>query len=78
MLGQVERGIDLYQDEVVLHIQLHFGQEHIYFNEAGNEAISKKVLAEFRKLSGDRVVWSRSERYWRLRDALDDPSRMQE
>lgn len=50
-----------------------------YMNDNGNVAISKDVLAEFRKLTpGDDIVWSRSERHWRLRKKFDKPGRMQE
>ena len=39
----------------------------------GNAAISKDVLAAFRKLTKDTVVWDRSTKPWRKRNAYDQP-----
>lgn len=50
----------------------------VYYNEAGNLAISKPVLATFRKKLPDNVVWSRGERHWRFRKPYDRPGRMQD
>ena len=46
-------------------IEERFGSEFTYENENGNPAIRRDVLAEFRRLTEGRVVWSRSERAWR-------------
>jgi len=67
----------LYQEVVVYEIQEKFGDEFVYINQNGNPAIDRKVLAEFRKLTEHKVVWSRGERYWRFKEDYDDPdSRM--
>lgn len=67
----------LYQEVVVYEIQEKFGDEFVYINQNGNPAIDRKVLAEFRKLTEGKVVWSRGERYWRFKEDYDDPdSRM--
>lgn len=67
----------LYQEVVVYEIQEKFGDEFVYINQNGNPAIERKVLAEFRKLTEGKVVWSRGERYWRFKEDYDDPhSRM--
>lgn len=50
----------------------------VYHNQAGNLAISKPVLAAFRKKLPDNVVWSRGERHWRFRKSYDRPGRMQD
>jgi hypothetical protein len=54
-----------------------FGDEFTYVNENGNRAIDKKVLAEFRKLTKDTVVWERGERRWRLREDYDESGKRQ-
>ena len=77
MLEQVNKR-PLYQDEAVWKIKQRFGREFIYDNLNGNPAIDKGVLKKFREISGDNVVWSRSERYWRKRTAQDVEGRMQE
>lgn len=76
LLEQVNEG-PVYQEWAVWEIEQRFGQECCYQNESGNLAISRAVLREFATLSGDKVVWERGERRWRLREAGDDPGRMQ-
>lgn len=41
-----------------------FGKEHLYKNGNGNWAINKPILAEFRKLTTDTAMWSRSDQRW--------------
>lgn len=77
MLEQV-RSKPLYQDEASWKIKRRFGRAFVYDNENGNPAIDKGVLAKFRELTGDDIVWSRSERLWRKRTKRDTPGRMQE
>jgi hypothetical protein len=52
----------LYQEEAVYEIHEKFGEDFTYDNDNGNLAIRRDVLAAFRRLSGDGVVWDRSER----------------
>ena len=73
MLKELHRQKFLSQDVVVYKITRHFGEEFTYINASGNLAIGKAVLDAFRKLSGDKVVWSRSERHWRSREQWDLP-----
>ena len=77
MVAELERQGVLHQDDAVGRIADTFGQGFTYDNEAGNPAISHAILAVFNKLTRKNVVWSRGERYWRPREAGDDPSRMQ-
>jgi Family of unknown function (DUF6953) len=77
MLGELRRQGVLHQDEAVGEIEQRFGQAFTYCNANGNPGISRTVLAIFRKLSGDDVVWTRSERCWRPREAWDLPGREQ-
>ncbi len=68
----------LYQDDAAWKIRQKFGKKFVYDNQHGNPAIDKGVLAKFRELTGDDIVWSRSERLWRKRTKRDEPRRMQE
>jgi len=72
MLDQISKKRELYQNEVVYQIEEKFGFKFVYENQAGNLAISREVLKEFRKLTEKTVVWSRIELCWRPRSA-DDP-----
>ena len=54
-----------------------YGESFTYVNENGNLAINRSVLREFRLLTEDAVVWSRSERAWRRRHAGDLPGSRQ-
>jgi len=64
----------LYQEVIVYEIQSQFGDDFVYINENGNLAIDRKVLAEFRRLTEGKVVWSRSEQYWRFKENFDEPN----
>lgn len=77
MLDELKRVSFLYQETVVYDISSKFGEEFSYYNESGNPAIDKKVLAAFRKLTGDSVIWERGQRLWRLREKHDEPGRQQ-
>lgn len=77
MLSEIEKTGELYQEEAVDMIEEKFGEPYVYENENGNSAIANSVLTAFRKLSGDNIVWSRSERYWRGREDHDEPGRQQ-
>ena len=78
MYDEVRRRRLLYQCDVVDEIRNDFGEEFTYLNSIGNLAIIKRVLSEFRKLSEDTILWSKSERAWRGRSEYDDPRRQQE
>jgi hypothetical protein len=68
----------LYQETVVFDIASKFGEEFTYINDSGNMAIRRDVLAAFRKVSGDGVIWERGERMWRKRESYDEPGRQQD
>jgi len=59
-------------------LQQRYGDDFVYENAAGNLAISRKVLSEFRRLNKDCVVWERGERCWRPRETTDAVGRMQD
>ena len=79
MVSELEKqnGV-LYQCEAASQIPDLFGDGFIYENERGNACIRKEVLAAFRTLTGDAVVWSRGERAWRRRELGDEGGRAQE
>lgn len=67
----------LYQDVAVSEIVSRFGEGFTRIKENGNMAIEPPVLAEFKKLTTDQVVWERGQRLWRRREDYDMPSRQQ-
>lgn len=66
------------QETAVYSIQKQFGASTTYFNDNGNLAISKSVLAKFKALTKSSAVWLRGERAWRTRATYDQPGRMQD
>lgn len=78
MLSELQLVKFLYQETVVYDIQSNFGEDFTYYNDSGNLAIGKKVLAAFKKLTGDSVIWERGERMWRFREKHDEPGRQQD
>jgi hypothetical protein len=65
----------LHQSDAVREIAHRYGTDSTYLNRGGNLAISASVLAEFRDLTGDVVVWDRRRRLWRHRTPYDAPGR---
>lgn len=68
----------LYQEQIVYEIQGKFGEPFVYFNANGNLAIGKDVLKEFKRLTGDDIVWERGPRLWRRRLPYDTEGRRQD
>ena len=77
MLGEIQREGSLYQNTAVYDISEKFGENFTYINEGRNLAISRSVLAAFRKISEETVIWERGERMWRKREAYDESGRQQ-
>lgn len=75
MLSQIERDACVYQDDVVDRIIKAGHEELLIENADGNQVLGKGVLAAFRKLTPDNVVWVKPDRYWRFRVAEDEPGR---
>jgi hypothetical protein len=67
MAAQLEHSDHLFQETVVQDIVARFGKEFTYVNANGSLGIRKNVLAAFKKLTGDAVVWERRTRVWRKR-----------
>lgn len=78
MIQRLEEDEFLYQEVVVYEIEERFGDSFVYENESGNLAISRKVLAEFRRLTEKDVVWEKGQRCWRKRESFDPEGRQAE
>ena len=76
MNEQIRTKGELYQDHAFHDIDQLFGADFAYVSERGSLVIDPAVLRAFNKLTPD-VVWSRTYRYWRLREPGDEPGRMQ-
>ena len=75
MLKELKRQGKLHQNTVVYEIAEKFGSQFTY-DKDGNLAIRIDVLAAFRKLTKDSVVWVREDSYWRMREPHDGPGRL--
>lgn len=75
MLAEIERDACVYQDDVVDYIVRARHEELLIENADGNQVLGKAILAAFRKLTPDNVVWVKPDRYWRFRVAEDEPGR---
>ena len=78
MLAEVQRNGSVYQETIVYDIARKFGSQFTVDNASGNLSIRKDVLAAFRSISEETVVWERGERLWRKRESHDDGRRQQE
>ncbi len=84
MLAQLDENDELLQIEAVAEIQRLFGPEFVSVGSNGEMAIDRRVLSQFRKLSGDTVVWVTGHggdywpgAHWRKRGTGDSPDRTQ-
>jgi hypothetical protein len=78
MFDEVNRRNVLDQETAAHQIQMKFGKEFIYEMKTEIGRSNKDVLAAFRKLTGDSIVWDRSSREWRKRHRSDQPGRQQD
>ena len=77
MAREVRDAGKLSQRDAAAAIEETFGSRHVYHNPKGALAISKAVLAAFRQLTADDVLWIGGRRFWRLREPADEPGRRQ-
>ncbi|RAO78053.1 DUF6953 family protein [Dyella jiangningensis] len=75
MLEQYQRYSRLVQSTAAHGIRKNFGDHRVYRNRQRNWGINKGVLEEFRKLTPNDVVWSRSSQTWRQRRDSDPPDK---
>ncbi len=78
MLDQLRaRGV-LYQSAVVTYVRKNYGGKYMTHGRPTHQGIQKEILTEFRKLTPDDVVWSRTGLLWRKRRAGDPPGKRAE
>lgn len=75
MLSKITKDGCLYQDDVVDFLVRSKAEDLLRENADGNLVLGTAVLADFRKLTPDNVVWVKSEFYWRFRVPEDEPGR---
>lgn len=75
MLSKIQKEACVYQDDVVDYVVKSGREEFLTENADGNQVLGKGLLAAFRKLTPDNVVWVKPDRYWRFRVAEDEPGR---
>lgn len=76
MRAELDRVGQLPQSDAVEGIVRQFGPDFAYENENGNPGIDTRVLDAFSRITGNNVVWVRSEFRWRYRRQGDKPGRM--
>lgn len=75
MMAQLQNENCLYQQDVVDYLVKNDNEQLLKENADGNLVLSTPVINQFRKVSGDKVVWVKPERYWRYRVNEDEPGR---
>jgi hypothetical protein len=76
MFDKLQQQKSLKQSSVASQIRTQWGEQYVFKNRQRNWGINKDILDEFRKLTPDNVVWSRSRQTWRYRGPGDPPGRM--
>ena len=77
MLAEVLRGGLLYQQDIASDIARLFGEEFAPSDASGHRTIPREILREFRRVSGDSVIWLGHDAVWRKRQPGDRPGRKQ-
>jgi len=75
MFAALKKHRSLRQTTAVIMLKRRFGEQLIYTNDNGNPAIHPDVLAAFRAVTQDQVVWSKARKTWRLRKRRVPPTR---
>lgn len=65
----------LYQQDVVDYLVKENNEQHLKENADGNQALSTKLINQFRVDSGENVVWVKPDKYWRYRTSEDEDGR---
>jgi hypothetical protein len=76
MVDQLDATMWLRQRPLAFQVLGRWGDSYLHKNKNHNWALNADILAEFARLTGDGVVWSRSQQAWRKRQPADGPSRM--
>lgn len=83
MIKQLEAEEELYQQPTAYKILEIFGEEFVALDANNELGISRKVLYQFKKMTGDTVVWVAVQGdwtagFWRKRDDQDNEGRRQD
>lgn len=65
MVKELAQNGILYQEGLVQKIQKLFGDEFVFANNHGTLSIDRKVLREFNKIKGEKVLWDRDGCCWK-------------
>jgi hypothetical protein len=76
MLQQIKDKGMLYQDFAADFLRKN-STSFADYNDEGQLRINNNVLASFKKLGNDSIVYVRADRYWRPRGPHDLPGRQQ-
>jgi len=71
MVNKINEDGRLYQRDAAQEIAVLFDPAFVFTNPRGNLAIQAGVLAHFRRMTRNYVVWDRSSYYWRKREPSD-------
>ena len=82
MMAQLEEDDELPQQAAAFQIQERFGDDFVCLDAYGELGIARRVLYQFRKLTGDTVVWVAvqgewTSGFWRKRGPRDGEGRRQ-
>ncbi len=75
MLRHLVKDDCLYQDDVVDYLVKNKKEQFLRENHEGNLVLNSALLKEFKKATGESVVWVGSEFYWRYRVLEDEEGR---
>ena len=84
MIGQIDEHELLLQVNAVAAIKDLFGKDFVFVSDIGELSIDRRILYQFRKLTGDDIVWVThqgggywSGAHWRKREPGDSSDRTQ-
>lgn len=75
MMSNLQMDKCLYQQDVVDYLVKADNEQHLKENADGNLVLSASTINQFRKDSGNDVVWVKPDKYWRYRVAEDEEGR---
>lgn len=75
MMAALLRDGCLYQQDAVDYLVKLDNEQLLKENADGNLALSTSVINQFRKDSGDGVVWVKPDKFWRCRVPEDEEGR---
>jgi hypothetical protein len=77
MLTTIQEQGELSQNNAFYEINKRYGSGFTTITNSGSPSVGRGVLAAFKKISDDVVIWERGEKKWRKREFYDAPGRQQ-